>query len=187
MGQSNNRKLPPIMAAKVILTAKQNSFKFSDRVLSVDNEVVIGRAGGSTSSHSDNAFFDSKVLSKCHAKLIYQDSKIFIVDNGSSNGTFVNNIRLSKAGRHSEPVEVFTGDLLKFGSKVEDKNKKVIQKPVVAKVTIFKDDKVEIRERSPTSMLFRAAESQEDITMVEDADQCSLSRESMMMLKEKLL
>ena len=86
-------------------------------------------------------------MSKSHAKLKYQDSKIFIIDNGSSNGTFVNNIRLSKAGRQSEPVEVFTGDMLKFGSEVEDKNKKVIQKPVVAKVTILKDDKVEYRER----------------------------------------
>jgi len=185
--QSDTRKLPPIMAAKVILTAKQNSFKFSDRVLSLEDQVIIGRAGGSTSSHSDNAFFDSKVLSKSHAKLMYQDSKIFIIDNGSSNGTFVNNIRLSKAGRQSDPVEVFTGDMLKFGSEVEDKNKKVVQKPVVSKVTILKDDKVEYRERSPASMLFRPADSQEDVTMVEDDDKCSLSRESMVMLKEKLL
>jgi len=185
--QSDTRKLPPIMAAKVILTAIQNSFKFSDRVLSLEDQVIIGRAGGSTSSHSDNAFFDSKVLSKSHAKLMYQDSKIFIIDNGSSNGTFVNNIRLSKAGRQSDPVEVFTGDMLKFGSEVEDKNKKVVQKPVVSKVTILKDDKVEYRERSPASMLFRPADSQEDVTMVEDDDKCSLSRESMVMLKEKLL
>ena len=60
----------------------------------------------------------------------------------------MNNIRLTKAGRKSDPVEVFTGDIIKFGSEVEDKNKKVLQKPVVAKITIFTEDRVETRERS---------------------------------------
>ena len=79
--------------------------------------------------------------------LLYKDSNIYILDTGSSNGTFVNNIRLSKAGKESDPTEVFTGDIIKFGSEVEDKNKKVMQKPVVAKITIFTEDRVETRER----------------------------------------
>ena len=49
------------MAAKVIINARQNSFKFSDRVLSLDSPVTIGRTGGNASSGSDNAYFDSKV------------------------------------------------------------------------------------------------------------------------------
>ena len=52
------------MAAKIILTAKQNSFKFSDRVLSLDNPAIIGRSGGHVPSGSDNAYFDSKVRSQ---------------------------------------------------------------------------------------------------------------------------
>jgi len=175
------------MAAKVILSAKQNSLKFSDRVLNLDNPVTIGRSGAKTSSESNNALFDSKVLSKSHAMLLCEDSKVYILDTGSSNGTFVNNIRLTKAGRKSDPVEVFTGDIIKFGSEVEDKNKKVLQKPVVAKITIFTEDRVETRERTPTSLLFRPAESQEDVTMVVDDEQGVLSRESMVLLKEKLL
>jgi pSer/pThr/pTyr-binding forkhead associated (FHA) protein len=88
-----------------------------------------------------------EVLSKSHAMLLCKDSCIYIVDTGSSNGTFLNNVRLSKAGKESAPTEVFTGDIIKFGSEVEDKNKRVIQKPVVAKITIFKEDRVETRER----------------------------------------
>ena len=49
------------MAAKIILTAKQTSLKFSDRVLSLDNPAIIGRSGGQAPSASDNAYFDSKV------------------------------------------------------------------------------------------------------------------------------
>eukprot|EP00091_Calanus_sinicus_P019519 TRINITY_DN4931_c0_g1_i4.p1 TRINITY_DN4931_c0_g1~~TRINITY_DN4931_c0_g1_i4.p1 ORF type:complete len:444 (-),score=147.93 TRINITY_DN4931_c0_g1_i4:96-1364(-) len=175
------------MAAKIILSPRQNSFKFSDRVLSLDTPSTIGRSGGKEPSASHNAIFDSKVLSKSHAVLLCGESSIYIIDTGSSNGTFVNNIRLSKAGKESAPTEVFTGDILKFGSEVEDKNKKVIQKPVVAKITIFKEDRVDTRERTPTSILFRPSESQEDVTMVGEIDESPLSRESMVLLKEKLL
>ena len=52
-----------------------------------------------------------------------------------------------KAGKESAPNEVSAGDIIKFGSEVEDKNKKVIQKPVVAKITIFKENRLETRER----------------------------------------
>ena len=52
------------MAAKVILTAKQNSIKFSDRELSLDNPAIIGKSGGQVPSGSDNAYFDSKVRNR---------------------------------------------------------------------------------------------------------------------------
>ena len=78
---------------------------------------------------------------------MYEDSKIYIIDIGSSNGTFVNNIRLSKAGKESDPTELFTGDIIKFGTEEAEKNKKVAQKPVVGKIALFMDDGVEHRER----------------------------------------
>merc|ERR1719499_891 len=177
------------MAVKIIISPGQNSLKFSDRVLNLDSSspVVIGRAGRITSSSSENGYFDSKVLSKTHALLRVEENKVLIQDSGSSNGTFINNIRLSKPGKESEPVEVFSGDIIKFGSEVEDKNKKVKQKPVVIRATIIVDDKVDTRERSPTSKYFRPAESQEDLTMVADDMEGALSRDSMVMLKKKLL
>ena len=44
---------------------------------------------------------------------------------GSSNGTFVNNIRLSKSGEESKMTEVFTNDILRFGSDIVDKSRQV--------------------------------------------------------------
>ena len=119
--------------------------------------------------------------------LLYKDSMIFLLDMGSSNCTFVNNIRLSKAGKESDPTEVFTGDIIKFGAEVADKNKKVMQLPVVARLQLFLEDGSESYERlviqifniwiiydntcrSPSSLLFRPAESEEDVTVVDDDD-----------------
>ena len=43
------------------------------------------------------------------------------IDTGSSNGTFVNNIRLSKSGEESKMTEIFSNDILRFGSDIVDK------------------------------------------------------------------
>ena len=43
------------------------------------------------------------------------------MDTGSSNGTFVNNIRLSKSGEESKMTEIFSSDILRFGSDIVDK------------------------------------------------------------------
>ena len=47
---------------------------------------------------------------------------------GSSNGTFVNNIRLSKSGEESKMTEVFTNDILRFGSDIVDKSRQVFNR-----------------------------------------------------------
>ena len=72
-------------------------------------------------AESGNGFFDCKVLSRQHALLLYEEGKFFVMDTGSSNGTFVNNIRLSKSLEESKMTEVFNNDLLRFGSDVVDK------------------------------------------------------------------
>ena len=70
---------------------------------------------------SGNGLFDCKVLSRQHAMIIYEDERFFILDTGSSNGTFVNNIRLSKTGEESKMTEIFNGDIIRFGSDIVDK------------------------------------------------------------------
>ena len=57
--------------------------------------------------------FPNQVLSKAHAMILYEDNKFLLVDTGSSNGTFVNNIRLSKTGAESDMTEIFTGDIIR--------------------------------------------------------------------------
>ena len=72
-------------------------------------------------SESYNGLFDCKVLSRQHALLLCEEGRFYVMDTGSSNGTFVNNIRLSKSLEESKMTEIFTNDLLRFGSDVLDK------------------------------------------------------------------
>lgn len=53
-------------------------------------------------------FLDKKV-SRHHAKLIPIDTSYIITDLGSSNGTFVNSVRIG------QPVRLYTGDLIRLG------------------------------------------------------------------------
>ena len=141
------------MSARVFLSSKPNAFTFEDRLLVLDAPVKIGRTHKDDKSDSGNAFFDCKVLSRAHALIMYEDGKFFFMDTGSSNGSFVNNIRLSKTGDQSKPTQIYNGDLLRFGSDVVDKAKNVTQKCIVARVKLFHPDGVECEERPPNSAL----------------------------------
>jgi pSer/pThr/pTyr-binding forkhead associated (FHA) protein len=64
------------------------------------------------------------VLSRNHAIIWYEDGRFYLRDTKSSNGTFVNNQRLSKGGEESAPKELLSGDLIQFGVDiVENSNK----------------------------------------------------------------
>ena len=149
------------MAARAFLTARPNSFTFEDRLLVLDSPAKVGRSHKEDRSESGNCFFDCKVLSRAHAKLLYDEGKFYLVDTGSSNGSFVNNIRLSKCGEESKVTQVYTGDLIRFGSDVVDKAKNVTQKCIVAQLKLFYPEGEEAEGRPSTSRLFRPAEGQE--------------------------
>ena len=148
------------MAAKAILAPKQNSFQFEDRLFELSSPVRIGRSHKEDKADSSNGFFDCKVLSRNHAMLVFDEGKFFVVDTGSSNGTFVNNIRLSKCGEESRVTEIFTGDTLRFGSDVVDKAKAVTQKCVVAKLRLIYHDGTECDTRPVSSRLYRPSSSE---------------------------
>ena len=154
------------MAAKAILTPKPSSSLFEDRCLQLSSSARIGRSHKEDRSDSGNGVFECKVLSRNHALLKFEDGKFFILDTGSSNGTFVNNIRLSKCGEESKVTEIFTGDSLRFGSDVVDKSKNITQKCIVAKIQLFYPDGLEYETRPPTSRLFRPNSG--DIDVVND-------------------
>ena len=143
------------MAARALLTPKTSSVLFEDRCVCLDQPSRVGRSHKDDRSDSSNGIFECKVLSRNHALLLFQEGKFFIVDTGSSNGTFVNNIRLSKCGEESQPTQLFTGDSLRFGSDVVDKAKNITQKCVVARIQLFHPDGSEYETRPQTSRLFR--------------------------------
>lgn len=84
-----------------------------------------------------NGFFDSKVLSRQHAEIWAerQGGRIFIRDVKSSNGTFVNGMRLSQENKESEPRELREQDVLELGIDIVSEDQKtVVHHKVAAKV-----------------------------------------------------
>ena len=100
--------------------------------------------------------------------LLYEsdESRFFLLDTGSSNGTFVNNIRLSKSGTESELTEVFSGDIIRFGSDVVDKSRNVTQKSVIMKIALLLPGGTDHICRPSSSRLYRPSDSYEDLSIV---------------------
>lgn len=86
----------------------------------------------------NNGYFDSKVLSRQHAEMwADRNGKIWIRDVKSSNGTFVNGVRLSLEGKESEPHELREGDTLELGIDiVSEDQKSIVHHKVSAKVEL---------------------------------------------------
>lgn len=172
------------MSAKAILVPKINSFQFDDKILTLDVPAKIGRSHKDDRAESGNGFFDSKVLSKQHALILYEEGKFFLMDTGSSNGTFVNNIRLSKSLEESKMTEIFNGDILRFGSDVVDKSRQVTQKCIISKVKLVHPDGSEGMMRSSQSRLYRPNDEFDDMYALTASLQEALSREKF--LEDKL-
>ena len=65
--------------------------------------------------------FNSQVLSKPHANISLENGRLFLSDCGSSNGSYLNNVRLSSAGKKSNKVEIFSEDVIRCDtSKIEN-------------------------------------------------------------------
>ncbi|EMC98536.1 hypothetical protein BAUCODRAFT_48418, partial [Baudoinia panamericana UAMH 10762] len=83
-----------------------------------------------------NGYFDSKVLSRQHAEVwADRQGRIFIRDVKSSNGTFVNGMRLSQENKESEPRELREQDVLELGIDIVSEDQKtVVHHKVAAKI-----------------------------------------------------
>ncbi|RWS17900.1 Sarcolemmal membrane-associated protein-like protein [Dinothrombium tinctorium] len=133
------------MLPKACLICRPNSHPFQERKLIVDNQVKIGRAVARSKPSPDNAIFDCKVLSRNHALLWYEDGKFFLQDTRSSNGTFINNQRLSPANEESSPKELSSGDVVQFGVDVVENTKKVTHGCIIATVKLYHPDGTEAK------------------------------------------
>lgn len=89
------------------LQVMDESGVFGGGALDIGMEASIGR-----SSSNDLTFPDSITqVSRSHAKFVSDQDRLSIIDLGSSNGTFVNDVRLEA---HT-PVELKTGDVIHLG------------------------------------------------------------------------
>ena len=136
---------------KAIFTCEKNSHPFVRREVLIKDVVKIGRAIVGSKLASDNCLFDCRVLSRNHAILAYRDRKFLLKDTKSSNGTFLNNVRLSNPSEESGEFEVFSGDLIKFGVDITEEGKSTnptIYPSIIATVTLYHPDgKEAVKER----------------------------------------
>jgi len=109
-------------------------------MLSLDQAVKVGRSVARARPVQTNAIFDCKVLSRNHALLWYENGKFYLQDTKSSNGTFVNNQRLSKGSEESPPREVCSGDILQFGVDVMENSRKVTHGCIIATLKLYLPD-----------------------------------------------
>lgn len=131
-----------------------------------------------------NAIFDCKVLSRNHAVLWYSDDKFYIRDTGSSNGTFVNNQRLSQTCLQSDKFEICSGDIVQFGVDVIENARKETHGCIVATVRLFLPDG---RETKASQLTGVSAESgqvlAEDLYRMHQYIKEALLREQMLEVK----
>lgn len=130
---------------KAILQYCVNSHPFEERTLALDQPVKVGRLLAKAKVSPHNGIFDCKVLSRNHALLWHENGKFFLQDTKSSNGTFVNNHRLSKSGEESKPQEVFSGDVVQFGVDVIENSKNISHGCITAILKLYHADGTEAK------------------------------------------
>ncbi|VDM18368.1 unnamed protein product [Hydatigera taeniaeformis] len=106
------RKGQPIM----ILTCQHDSHYFEERTIVVNDIIKVGRAVARSKASPNNAIFDCKVLSRNHAVIWFSSDEFWLRDTNSSNGTFVNNTRVSKRDDSDYcDRQIYSGDVIRFG------------------------------------------------------------------------
>lgn len=174
----------PIMAGKAVLICRQNSHPFLDRTLILEQPVKIGRSVARARAAQNNGIFDCKVLSRNHALFWYTNGKFYLQDTKSSNGTFVNNQRLSKSGEESSPREVCSGDVVQFGVDVLESTQKVTHGCIVADLKLYLPDGKEAKASpSTTEVGGIGSVSTEDLYQLNQCIQEALQREQMLQTK----
>jgi pSer/pThr/pTyr-binding forkhead associated (FHA) protein len=110
------------------LLPENNSFS-EKKIIQLSQPVIIGRAtDGNDTGTATSIKFNSKVVSRMHARFIYQDGRVFnfysalikfaqyyVQDTKSSSGTYVNLKRLSEQGMESGFTELHNNDIIKLG------------------------------------------------------------------------
>ncbi|CAD6196231.1 unnamed protein product [Caenorhabditis auriculariae] len=134
----------------VVLAPIAKSHPFEERRAKVGTEedpLKIGRAVARIKAAKDNAIFDCKVLSRNHAVMWYKEGEFFLRDTKSSNGTFVNNERLT--GDENEARQIFSGDIVQFGVEIIENTNKLAHGCIYAIAQLFDADG-KLVENTPT-------------------------------------
>lgn len=119
---NNNIDLPNRDKIIFLVIATSLNETFDRKALTVPefpNVLKLGRPNSSQKApNATNGYFDSRVISREHAELYVKDGRVFIRDCNSSNGTFVNDEKLTTER------ELVMEDVVNLGVDIDnDKNK----------------------------------------------------------------
>ncbi|KAI8997547.1 SMAD/FHA domain-containing protein [Pilobolus umbonatus] len=122
----------------IILRPHNSNFQLRTIELRDKTHLKIGRqTNAKTTPNQFNGYFDSKVLSRQHAEIWCDKSRVYIKDVKSSNGTFVNGQRLSNECEESAPVEIKNYDEVEFGIDIVNDNGSIMYHKVSCSIHIF--------------------------------------------------
>ncbi|XP_070558744.1 sarcolemmal membrane-associated protein-like isoform X1 [Ptychodera flava] len=176
------------MTAIAVFTCRPNSHPFQERRVPLNEPVKIGRSVARCKPTANNAIFDCKVLSRNHALLWYEGSKFYLQDTKSSNGTFVNNQRLSKGAEESPAREINSGDIIQFGVDVMENSRRgvVTHGCIISTLTLYTPDGKEAKSPMNTLMAYSSScnMQSQDLYELNHYLQEALHREQM--LEQKL-
>ncbi|CAJ0651049.1 10124_t:CDS:2, partial [Entrophospora sp. SA101] len=149
-----------------------DTFKRKNLVLYDNEPIKIGRSiNKSTTPSESNGFFDSKVLSRSHAEILFEKSnnvgekrknsmemkvegKVLIKDLKSSNGTFLNGRKIGVENDEFDAVELNNGDLLEFGIDINNEQDPKTTFRKVSAIKNIKFSKLSLSAPAPASSNF---------------------------------
>lgn len=118
-GEGPARPFRTQYAVVLVLSPLNGSFERKSLIVPFAPDVLkLGRQTNSrTVPAPNNGYFDSRVLSRQHAEVWAdrQTGRVWIKDSQSSNGTYINDKRLSSDNAESEPHELRKNDVLELG------------------------------------------------------------------------
>lgn len=154
---------------KLILSSQEGSLAFKDRILVLDSrpgqssQICVHRSSPQQKPGDNNAVFECKVLSRSHAAFLCSKGKIYLKDNGSRNGSFINNHRLSKNFQESEENQLFSGDSIRFGAQARD-DVTVVEKCIIAGIKIINDRGEDVGGRPNNGRLSKQGRNSENLS-----------------------
>ena len=131
---------------------------------------MFGRVAGKDTDHLDYIVVNETTIGRRHALIEYKDYSFWIIDQGSINGTFVNDESVSSEVRlkHGDRIRLHKCDFEFIMPEMEESGMTVISNTVFAAQPVVSDDSEEatvIRDHADSGEL-----SEKELSVAADAD-----------------
>lgn len=101
-----------MLGNKVVESKKSYLIRLNtNEMISINKEEFII---GKEKSRVDYCIHDNNAISRVHAQIITRDNRYYLVDFGSANKTFLNDVEIQS----NTQIEINTGDIIKFSNEI---------------------------------------------------------------------